>query len=330
MLNVESTHGMRLSMDDLLLMSALSQQIGIAIGRARLYDEVHQERDFSSAVVDTMSSLVVVLDRQGRIVRFNRACEQTTGYLFDEVRGQKLWDLFLLPDASERLKTLFAQLHEYHFPSSRENVWLTRDGRRRLIAWSSTALLDSAGAPEYIVGTGIDITEHRAAEAALAESELRFRMLVTHAPVGIFQTDTRGDCLFVNDRWLAIAGMSQAEALGKGWVRALHAEDRDRIFAEWYAAANDGREFAMEYRFQHLDGKVVWVAGSAVAISNSAGAISGYFGTVTDITDRKHVERRSLIFASLGRQLATTTSAADATRVIAEVADNLLGWDALY
>jgi PAS domain S-box-containing protein len=57
-----------------------------------------EERDFISTVLDTAGALVVVLDRQGRIVRFNRACERTTGYSFDEVRGQLLWELLLIPE----------------------------------------------------------------------------------------------------------------------------------------------------------------------------------------------------------------------------------------
>jgi len=55
------------------------------------------KRDFNSAVLSTASALVVVLDRQGRIVRFNRACEKLTGYLFTEVEGNRFWDLFLYP-----------------------------------------------------------------------------------------------------------------------------------------------------------------------------------------------------------------------------------------
>ena len=71
-----------------------------------------EERDFISAVLDTAGALVVVLDHQGRIVRFNRACERTTGYSFDEVRGKLLWDLFLIPDEVEPVKAVFDQLRQ--------------------------------------------------------------------------------------------------------------------------------------------------------------------------------------------------------------------------
>jgi PAS domain S-box-containing protein len=123
-----------------------------------------EERDFISAVLDTAGALVVVLDHQGRIVRFNRACERTTGYAFEEVRGRPLWDLFLIPEEVESVRAVFDELRAGQFPNEHENYWMTRDGRR-LISWSNTALLGADGAVEHVIGTGIDVTERRQAEA---------------------------------------------------------------------------------------------------------------------------------------------------------------------
>jgi PAS domain-containing protein len=78
------------------------------ITERKLTDEaLCKQRDFTSAVLDTAGALVVVLDREGRIARFNRACERTTGYSFDEVRGRLLWDLFLIPDEVKQVKAVF-------------------------------------------------------------------------------------------------------------------------------------------------------------------------------------------------------------------------------
>jgi PAS domain S-box-containing protein len=126
---------------------------------------LRKERDFTSAVLDTAGALVVVLDREGRIVRFNRACERTTGYSFDEVRGRLLWDLFLIPDEVKQVKAVFEQLQAGQFPNKHENHWLTKDGDCRLVAWSNTAILGTDGTVEYVVGTGLDVTERRQAEA---------------------------------------------------------------------------------------------------------------------------------------------------------------------
>ncbi|MCL4467085.1 MAG: PAS domain-containing protein [Chloroflexi bacterium] len=91
--------------------------------------------DLSAAILDTIASLVVVLDREGRIVRFNRSCEQATGYYCAEVQGKVFWDVFLLPEEVEAVKVVFADLRAGRFPNEHENYWLTKDGRRRWLTW---------------------------------------------------------------------------------------------------------------------------------------------------------------------------------------------------
>ncbi|MEH2405345.1 response regulator [Nostoc sp.] len=122
-------------------------------------ETLNQERNFISAVLDTASALVIVIDTQGQIVRFNQACEQITGYSFDEVRGRHFWNLFLLPEQVEEVKAVFEQLRSGEGPKEYENYWVAKDGSRRLIAWANTTLQDYQGHVEYIVTTGIDITD---------------------------------------------------------------------------------------------------------------------------------------------------------------------------
>jgi PAS domain S-box-containing protein len=124
----------------------------------------------------------------------------------------------------------------------------------------------------------------------LKESEERFRALTGLAPVGIFQTDAGGNCLFVNERWCEMAGLSLEAARGEGWVRALHPDDRQRISQEWTEGAEAGREFSSDYRFQTPQGKTTWLHGSAVSLRNDAGKVTGFIGTVTDITERRQTE----------------------------------------
>jgi PAS domain S-box-containing protein len=100
--------------------------------------ELRAERDFIAAVLNAAGVLVVVLDREGRIVRFNRACERATGYSSDEVKGRCVWDMLLIPEEVEPVKAIFEQLWAGQFANEGENFWVTKDGQRRLIAWSST------------------------------------------------------------------------------------------------------------------------------------------------------------------------------------------------
>ena len=138
-----------------------------------------------------------------------------------------------------------------------------------------------------------DISERMKIKQALQQSEAKFRTLVTQAPVGIFQTDYQGDCLYVNPRWLEITGLSVAEAMGKGWSNALHPEDKARVYQEWYKAAATEGEFVSEYRFRTPDGKVTWVSGTAVGLYDDRQELTGYFGTIVDISERKRAEALS-------------------------------------
>jgi PAS domain S-box-containing protein len=139
-----------------------------------------KERNIVTAIFETGGALMVMFDPEGRIVHFNGACEQLTGYSFDEVKDQYIWDLFLTPEGVDLIRLVFDQLKTGRQPSVYESYWLTRTGARRLIAWSSTTLRDSNGVVESIISTGIDITEHKQAEAErerllVAEREQRLQ-----------------------------------------------------------------------------------------------------------------------------------------------------------
>lgn len=116
---------------------------------------------FSETILQTIANLVVVLDSNGRIVAFNRACESVTGYRAEEVIGQPVWDLFLVPSEREAVQSVFHDLASGLFPNEHENFWRRRDGSLRYIAWSNTTILDDHNRVRFVIGTGIDITEQR-------------------------------------------------------------------------------------------------------------------------------------------------------------------------
>ena len=126
-----------------------------------------QESALNAAILDTSGALIVVLDSRDCIVRFNHACERTTGYAVEAVRGKCVWDLFRTPAESLEVRKVLARLHAGEFPIRYENHWLTRDGERRRIAWSSTILRDKSGALQHIISSGIDITERHRADLRL-------------------------------------------------------------------------------------------------------------------------------------------------------------------
>jgi PAS domain S-box-containing protein len=169
-----------------------------------------------------------------------------------------------------------------------------------------------------------DVVERIRSEEALRVSEARFRTLASHAPVGIFQTDADGNCLFVNERWAEMAGLSQAEACGPAWAAALHPDDRDRVRREWYDATAALRDFTGEYRFCTPGGKETWVSGSAVALRSESGAIVGYIGTVADITARREAEETIRSLLRVSERLNSTLEVEELLDILVQEAISLV------
>ena len=139
----------------------------------RTEEALQKERNVASAILDTVGALVVVLDPEGRIIRFNRACEQMTGYSFAEVHGKFIWDLFLDPAEVQRFKSSFRTLHADESAREHESSWVTRDGRQRIIAWSTTVLPAASEAASHIIASGIDITDRKHLEKTILEISAR-------------------------------------------------------------------------------------------------------------------------------------------------------------
>ena len=250
---------------------------------------LHQERDFSTAVLDTVGALVIVLDRDGRIVRFNRACEQLTGYTFDEMRGQQPWDLLLLPEELAGVQATFADLCAGHFPNSYENAWRTRKGERRQISWANTVLCDATGVPEFIIGTGIDITEQQRAMAALRESEAKFRSLFTSSMFGIMLCELNGLIWEANDAFLSMLGYTRDELVA-GQLDWRQLTSSEFAAADEYACAElrvFGHSTPFEKAYRRKDGTLVPVLIGAVRVLDRPQSYAAY---VVDLTERKRLE----------------------------------------
>jgi PAS domain S-box-containing protein len=255
--------------------------------RKQAQEELRRERDFSSALIDSAPVLVIVWDREGRLLRFNRECEQLTGYSASEVSGKRFWDLFIVPEELERVTAALERVWAGDFPSTNENLWLTRSGERRLILWSNNALLDENGQIEYVVSAGVDITARKRVEEQLRESEARFREVANAAPVMIWISDPEGSITFFNDRWPEFTGRSIEEQLGDGWQANLHPDDLVQGVALWLEAARSGAVYEQEYRLRRADGEYRWVFDRGVPHYRPDGTLEGYLGITIDITERK-------------------------------------------
>ena len=205
-------------------MRLFSDTIANVLERKRAENALRREQDFVSRVMEIAGALVIVLDREGHIVRFNRACEIVTGYTFQEVKG-KFWNFLIPPEELKEVTKRWKEITGRTLPGKNENAWLNKDGTRSLIAWNNTVLTSETGEVQYVIGTGLDITERKRVEESLRESEEKFRAAFDHSPVPMSMTALDGRMMSVNAAFARMLGYSESELTGMKFWDLTHPDD---------------------------------------------------------------------------------------------------------
>ncbi|MFP5230061.1 MAG: PAS domain S-box protein [Acidobacteriota bacterium] len=274
--------------------------------RQRIERALMVERNFVSAVLDTMSALVLVVDTAGRIVRFNRACEQISGYTFAELAGRSFpQELFL---NEERAKA-FHLLEESRSDVRREPTelhWLSRDGRRRLIAWTTTTLTDGSGDINFIIMTGVDVTDQREATSALYASEARYRQLVESSLGIVFTHDLEGRILSINASAAESLGYRAEEMVGRRLSDFVPDEDRSAFDTYLRKIALSGEEQGtISLRHRHGDVRIIAWRNRLLDLPEVLPFVLGHGLDVTEKTDAENklhavMRQRESILESVG------------------------------
>ena len=244
------------------------------------------------SIGDALYSLAVEPDDCFRFLSINRTFLDVTGLTEDQIVGKRIEEV--IPEPS---------------------VWTVRNKykkaieKKRIFRWEETSeypagvkvgevsiapVFNDNGICIFLVGAVHDITDRKRAEEDLRKSEERFRKFTEISPVGIFITDRDGKTVYWNEQLCKITSMSPEDGMGTGWADGIHPEDRERVSKEWYGSAEARSTFKSEYRFVDRSGKVTHAIGQAVALHDSENEITGYVGTITDITARRQLENEVL------------------------------------
>lgn len=156
-------------------LQAVASRLGAEIQRKQTEERLREEQNFTNAVLNNAGPLIMVLDKEGRVVRFNKACERLTGYTYEEVLGKPIFDLLVDSKESGPIRDIFPLSTEKIPPLSFEGYWIGRDGQKRLISWSNSLMGEVTESGIHIVSIGMDITDRRRAEE---EADLRRRQLL--------------------------------------------------------------------------------------------------------------------------------------------------------
>src|SRR6202021_609130 len=189
-------------------------QENVVRSRQRSEQALTVERNFVAAVLNTISALVLVFDIAGRIVRFTRACETTSGYTFADLAGRAFPEELFPPGERETAIRIFEEVRSGDKTESFEISWRTKSGGTRRIAWTATSLVNAQDEVGFVIMTGADVTEQREAETALRTSEERYRQLVESSVAFIFSHDLNGVLLSINSHDAAALGYEPEELVG--------------------------------------------------------------------------------------------------------------------
>ena len=289
----------------------------IDVTEQRAAVEAIRDREERFRVLTAMSPVGIFLtDADGNCEYVNEAYQNMTGYTANDAAGQG-WANALHPDDRERVASGWAQTVSGNRPFRMEYRYLRPDGS---IVWAigqAAAQRDMSGRIVGYIGAVTDVTANRETRKALESSEERFRMLALLSPVGVFLTDADGAVEYVNDSLARMLGMPAHAARGREWVNGIHPGDRRKLRGAWNDAVKRRADMEIEIRLGHAGKGDRWAIVQASPLRTPGGAVSGYVGAVTDITDRRVAEEQM-------RQVQKMDAVGQLTGGIAHDFNNLL------
>ena len=267
----------------------------VAAEKERVEQALREANRRFEAVLDNTKMAVFLMDDRQHCVYANASAEQLTGFSFEQMQGRPLHDVIhnKKPDGSHY--PLEECPIDRAFPeraqTEGEELFVAPDGSLYPVAFTASPVLDDHGNPIGTVIEARNIEEERAQQAALAESEARFRTTAEATPGMLFVTDAQGNNLYVNNFYREYIGLPEEEVLGD-WSRWVHPDDLPSVQEVTLAALADGRAFECEYRVRRADGEWRWNASRASASRGADGTIEGWVGVTFDIHDRRTAEEQ--------------------------------------
>jgi PAS domain S-box-containing protein len=254
--------------------------VTVSVTRERVLRERQNAR--YRAIVDSAPDAIITTDMDRKIQWVNGAAERVFGFAPEELLGQQI-DVLL----EEAVGLAAAVTDDERGAKEGERTFQVTGRRKRGVAAHFEVSLARWKADERSFVTTIwrDVTERRAADLALRESEGRHRALSEALPQLVWTSGADGSCDYFNPQWEDYTGGPAQSHLGSGWLEVIHEIDRAGLAAAWAAAVASGTVFDSDARLRAVNGSYRWFKMRSIPVRTAEGTITKWFGTATEITE---------------------------------------------
>jgi PAS domain S-box-containing protein len=292
-------------LDISLTISPVKDSAGKIIGASKISRDITQQKRIESQVRETEERFRMAVEstRLGtwefmpktKEVKWSQECRRIYDVPDDVKIDYEFFASHLFPEDAELAESAIADALKPRGPGDYDihyRILRYSDKQPRWIQAKGRVFFDESGNPERFIGTVLDITDEKTEEQQLKSSIELFRNMADNTPVIIWITSNDGFCTYLNKQWYDLTGQTPQEALGFGWLDAVHDDERKNIETTFLSATKHHGFFSYEYRLKMIDGSYRWMLGVGSPKFSDAGDFEGFVGSVTDIHERRSAEEK--------------------------------------
>lgn len=261
-----------------------------------------EQKIFMENLINSATAPIFVIDNQHRILFWNRACEELTGFPALEMVGtDRQWEPFyrgkrptladiIIEHKEEQLADLYVRVSASALAKDglqAEGWFVGLGGKDRYVLFDAAPIRNVEGELIAVIETFFDITDRKIAEDNVVVMKEFYLTLFEEFPALIWRAGTDAKCNYFNKTWLQFTGRSLEEEVGDGWAEGVHPDDMERCLSIYLQAFQRREPFTMEYRLRFHDGDYRWIVDTGTPFFEPDGNFAGYVGVCYDISDRR-------------------------------------------
>ena len=241
-------------------------------------------------VVDVTPALIFSARPVGYLDYFNARWLEWLGVPLDAITGWAWIDLIHPDDRDEHVRRWQVAVASGS-PAISEARVRRANGEYRWMLHHTVPMRDDSGEIVRWFGSSVDIEDRKQAERKIRSAEKELRTIIETIPAYVWTATPDGAVDFSTESWFDRTGLGGGKPIGWTWTENVHEDDRENVIAAWREAVASGDPFDHELRMRNAQGEYRWILGRAVPLRDDSGAIVRWYGTITDIDDRKRAEQ---------------------------------------